>query len=175
MKFDELCECVLMTEADYDTLSGKGKVFSLSDEAEEIVLGLNLNDVKTLIKQTTLPFTTEYINSLVLEDLMDYLPAETSDFKTMLKRNVWAKFDDTEKKSARAANILFAFLKKKKLIVPGIPKKDVNEDDLEALSKELENPADDYDSGAIGLGDVGKYGGMTPRSSGHPEDESKYY
>ena len=177
MKFDEICDLVLIGEADYDTLSGKAKVFSLSEGAEEIVKGLDLNDIKVLIKKTTLPFTAEYIISLVMEDLTDYLPAETKDLKTMLKRNVWSKFDDTEKKSARAAEILFAFLKKKKIITPGIPKNDEPvEDEIEKLAGELETDINDpeYNKG-LSMHDVGKFGGVIPRSTGHPEDESQWY
>jgi hypothetical protein len=173
MKFDELCEVVLIGEADYDAISGKDKVFSLADDAEEKVLSLDLNNVKELIRKTTLPFTKEYLSALVIDDLSDYLPAETQDLKKMLKRNVWAKFDDTEKKSTRAANILFAFLKKKKIFTPGINKSEVDEGELDRLSKELERDVGENDySDGMSLGDVEKYGGRVPGSRGHAEDES---
>jgi len=174
MKFDELCEFVLVNEADYDSLTGKGKIFSLSDYAEETVQSIDLNAVKELIRKTTLPFTTKYLVNLVVEDLMDYLPAETPDLKDMLKRNIWSAFDESEKKSARAANVLFAFLKKKKLITPGIPKKN-NKEDIESLAKDLDKDIADDITGEPSMHDVKRYGGSIPRSTGHPEDESMYY
>jgi hypothetical protein len=162
MKFDEICDLVLLGEADYDTLTGKAKVFSLADDAKEKVLNLDLNDIKYLIRRTTLPFTHEYLTHLVMEELLDYLPAETPDLKKMLKRNVWAKFDDTEKKSARAANVLFAFLKKKRLIYAGIKKAEeekIDDEDLESISKDLErrvigDPETGYSSGRLSRGDI---------------------
>ncbi len=174
MKFDELCEHVLIGEADYDTLTGKSKVFSLADGAEEVVQSLGLNDVKDLIRKTTLPFDTKFLVRFVADDLTNYLPAETADLKKMLKRSIWAEFDESEKKSGRAAAILFAWLKKKKIIAPGIPKKD-DKDEIESLAKELETDVADADySTGLSVGDVGKLGGSVPRS-GASEDESQWY
>jgi len=177
MKFDELCKFVLIDEADRDMLSGKDKVFSLSDDALDRVKELDLSDVKELIRKTTLPFTSDYITRLIADDLVDYLPAETQDLKKLLKRNIWSAFDDSEKKSARAAEILFAFLKNKKFIVPGIPKsEDPDESDIENLAKELEADVDDTeDIKGLSMYDVDRLGGVTPRSTGHPEDESEFY
>ena len=93
----------------------------------------------------------------------------------MLKRNLWVTFDETEKKAERAAAVMFAFLKKKKIINPGIPRKDVDDETIERLSKELERDVSDIDDSKIGMSDVEKLGGMTPRFTGHSEDESIYY
>jgi len=136
MDFDALCDMVMLGEADVDSLTGRDKVFSLADDAEDLLMDIDLDDIKQLIKQTVLPFTKDYITSLVLNDLMDYMPAETSDLKVMLKRNIWAKFDDSEKKSERAAGVFFAWLKKKKLVLAGIPKKEIADAD-EPTDKEL--------------------------------------
>ena len=179
MKFNELCDFVLITEAGKDYLSGKDKVYSLSNDAETIVQGLDLEDVKTLIKKCTLPFTPKYLISLVVEDLMDYMPAETTDLLTMLKRNLWSEFDESEKKSARAANVLFAFLKKKKIVVPGIPKQS-EDDEIENLAKDLEGEfktsteKDDELGGGLSVSDIEKYGGSIEKS-GPSEDESIWY
>jgi len=171
MKFNEICQLVL--ESDYDTLTGKSKVFSLSEDAEEKVLKFSLNDAKDLIKKTTLPFTTKYLTSLIMNDLMNYLPAETTDLKRMLKRNIWITFDESEKKSTRAANILFAFLKKRKLIIAGIPKRD-DKEDIENLARELDKDIADKDYiRFISKRDTEKLGGMLPRSTGHAEDENE--
>lgn len=192
MKFNELCDLVLLGEADVDYLTGRDKVFSISEDAEEIVREIDLAKVKDLIRKTTLPFTSEYLVSLVVDDLSDYLPAETTDLKNMLKRSIWSKFDESEKKSARAANVLFAQLKKWKLITPGIPKKEEKESDeptdeeLEALEKEQLGKEDldeiiaklskkDYTPRGMGMDEVERYGGVAPRSTGHPEDESEWY
>lgn len=178
MKFDELCKFVLINEADVDYLTKKGLVFSLTPDAEEIARGLELSDVKELIRKTTLPFTREYLIRLVTDDLVDYLPAESQDFKKMLMRNIWITFDDTEKKSNRAAAILFAFLKKKKIIQQGIKKDDVNDEDLEKLSKDLSSGTDidfDDDSTELSMSDVTKLGGRIDRLTGHPEDDSLYH
>jgi len=174
MKFDDLCDYVL-TEADRDYISGKANIFSLADDASEKVTALELNDVKELIKKTTLPFTTEYLVGLVNGDLTDYMPAETPDFKKLLKRSIWDTYDDTEKKSGRAADVLFAFLKKKKIAVTGIPKKDIaSDDDIEKLTNELEGDFsyDDVDNG-LSMSQVSKFGGSIPSSDAF-EDESRY-
>ena len=172
MKFDELCKLVL--ESDYDTLTGQSKVFSLSNDAIEKAKTFSLSDVKELIKKTTLPFTTEYLTRFIIDDLASYLPAETRDLKQMLTQNIWSTFDESEKKSRRAANVFFAFLKKKRLIVGGIPK-DSDNDDIENLVKDLESeiPDPEYNRG-IATHDIDKLGGVSPRSTGHPEDESMF-
>jgi hypothetical protein len=174
MKFDLLCEYVL-NEADRDYISGKANIFSLADDASEKVTALELNDVKELIKKTTLPFTAEYLVGLVNGDLTDYMPAETPDFKKLLKRSIWDTYDDTEKKSERAAGVLFAFLKKKKIAVTGIPKKDIaSDDDIEKLANELEGDFFDNDvANGLSMSQVSKFGGSIPSSDAF-EDESRY-
>jgi hypothetical protein len=174
MKFDELCDYVLV-EADKDYISGKGKVFSLADDAIEKAQSLVLDDVKDLIRKTTLPITPKYMVELT-NDLQDYLPSELSDLKTMIKRSLWSAFDDTEKKSERAAAVVFAFLKSKKYITPGIPRNEEPED-IESLANELEDAGledPDY-KGGLSISDVEKYGGSVEGSRSHSEDESKWY
>ena len=179
MKFDELCEFVLIGEADRDTLTGKDKVFSLSDDALEIAQGLSQKDpdLQSVVRRSALPISVEYIIGLVKDDLADYLPAETGDLMTMLKRNIWSTFDDTEKKSERTAKFVFSLLKSRKIIQTGIKKNDEpSETDIDSLARELESDVDedDYSSG-LSTDQVSKFGGMIPRSTGHPEDESKWY
>lgn len=175
MKFDELCKFVLINEADYDYISGTDKVYSIGDDAENIVKSLELNNIKELIRKTTLPFEKTYLIYLVIEDLMGYLPAETSDVKDFLKRSIWIKFEDSEKKSKRAADILFAFLKKNKIIVPGIPKKKLDKDEIERIAKDIEATTIDVDEiEGLSIDDVSKLGGVLPRTIGHEEDESEW-
>lgn len=193
MKFNELCD-VILQEADYDSLTGRSKVFSLSDEAEEVAIGVELDDLEDLLKKTAIPMDKRFIASLVNERLIDFLPAEKPDILDFMKNMLKANFEASDKKAGRAANALFSWLKKKKIVSAGINKTPedkgeeptdeelaelegqdtVSDDELDKIMKVLSNK-DDYKSGGMGMDEVEKLGGMTPRSTGHPEDESEYY
>jgi hypothetical protein len=175
MKFDNLCTFVL-NEADSDYISGKANIFSLADDASDKVMSLDINDIKDLIRKTVLPFTVEYISDLVKNKLTDYMPAETPDVKSLLTMSIWDTYDDTKKKSTRAADTLFSFLKKKRIVVSGIPKKDEpSDDDLEKLANELESDFSDDDvANGLSFSQVSKFGGSVP-NMGASEDESRYY
>ena len=175
MKFDDICKYVLVNEADYDTLTGQQKVFSLAPGALKMAKSLTIDDIKPLIKRTALPFDLDYIKRLVIIELENYLPAEKSDIIEFLTKNIYHKFDDTEKKSQRAAQALFPYLKSNGILVGGIPKKSSSKDDsIEKLATELENDIDkdDDEDMKLGIDDVERLGGSVERGRGHPEDES---
>ena len=184
MKFDALCEFILInerTEGNRDSMTGKDKVFSLTEDAIEKAEAMLTTDpdIDSIINRSAIKeLTGEYICNLVKRDLTDYLPAETSDIIQFITRDVWRTFDVTEKKSKRTAKYLFSLLKSRKILRSGIKKNDndPSDDDIEALARELEyDVAEDEFSSGLSMGQVGKLGGMTPYNRSHPEDESEWH
>ena len=181
MKFDELCDFVLVNEAHRDYLTGKSKVYSLSNDASEIINDVSdkwSEKITNLLKKTKLPITDDYMVHL-FNELQDYLPAEVEHIRNnLIARDLRYELGATEASSKKSSKIIFAFLEDNKIVVPGIPKEDEepSEDDIESLTKELEGDIEDPDyKGGLSTKDVETLGGVLPRSTGHAEDESEWY
>lgn len=148
MKFNELCDIVLVTESHQDYLTGKGKIFSRSPKARRILMDSDLSDLKSII-----PVTKNFLKNLIFKNLE--LPMEYDDILDETKESLRDLYKKgvTESKLGKAAKSIVAWMKKKSIIIPGYPKTEVEDRGGHLTNEEYEYimalfagkpPIDDY-------------------------------